>query len=254
VCDVFGPRGIIRVARLHDVGRMYEPDSALNESDDRAVSRLADVAMSAPAVAGLLSIDEPTGAVGLNMIAVGRQATGAEQLGTRGIKLTASVANHHIRFYSPTDRRTHLNSLQLSITTDTRCYLTLVSVDSAGTVTQLLPNPLQEQSRFMPDGLIQPKQNILIPDSLEASNRAGFYMDYAPPAGTDTIRAFCTADTGVAQSLRQAVSQIAKGRRDASVEKSLVTGRGLTGLSPKQAAVKQSAWGAATITVDISNQ
>ena len=252
LCDVFGPSGVVRVARIDAAGK--SPDNQSSESSDRVISRIAGVAMTAPAVAELLSIDEPTGEIGLKMSAYGRQPSGTEQLGTRGIRLTASVSNHHIRFYSPNESRTDLNSLQLSVTADYRCYLTLVSVDSAGNVMQLLPNPLQEKNRFLPDGLIQPRRRVLIPDSLEASNRAGFYMDYAPPAGTDTIRAFCTTDQEVAHSLRQAVSQIAKGRRDVSVGQSLVTARGLTGLSPKQSDAKQSIWGAATITVDIAGE
>jgi len=252
LCDVYGPRGIVRVARISAAGQ--SSDGTKNENNNRVVSRIAGVAMTAPAVAELLSIDEPTGEIGLKMSAFGRQPTGAEQLGTRGIRLTASVSNHHIRFYSPDERRTDLNSLQLSVTSDYRCYLTLVSIDSAGNVLQLLPNPLQEKNRFMPDGLMQPRQTILIPDSLEEGNKAGFYMDYAPPAGTDTVRAFCTTELEVARSLRQAVNQIANGRRDVSVGQSLVSARGLTGLTPKQSADKKSVWGTATITVDISNE
>jgi hypothetical protein len=238
-CDVFGPGGVVRVARLKDgvTGVVAE--------------RIAEVAITARSVADLLSIDALDSSMRLHMNAVGQPSTGLQPYGARGIKLTASVSNHQIRFYSPGDERTYLNSLQLSVTSDTECYLTLISVDSAGAVMQLIPNVLQEQSGFLKDGLIRPNQTVLIPDALDETNRAGFYMDYAPPAGTETIRAFCTADVNTASRLRDAVSRIANGDPFVYLSETLIVSRGLTGLSPQQEAASTN-WGASTITVEIS--
>ena len=137
-CDVYGPNGTIRVAKLTVPSTSPQGASGVSGMDG-IVSRLAEAAINADAVAELLSIDVTGGAINLRLNATGRAATGSAPQGTRGIKLTAAVANHNIRFYESPERRTDLNSLQLSVLTDVPCYLTLVSVDSAGTVTQLLP-------------------------------------------------------------------------------------------------------------------
>lgn len=241
-CEIYGPGGVVRVAT------MASPD------DEAVAQRVAAVAASADSIAELLSIDETSGAVTIRLSASGASQTDIAPLGTRGIKLTASVANHRIRFYDPLDERTALNSLQLTVQSDTACYLTLVTVDSAGTVQQLLPNPISEQARFVPDGLIQPHQNYLIPDSFDDSNRAGFHLDYAPPAGTDTVRAFCTVDRRLAEALRKDIADIAAGRYGVSIGSTLITARGLTGVRPVDPSAPGGAWGTATITVDIAAQ
>ena len=146
-CDVYGPNGIVRVAKLTvPFSDAQDADSA--SGADRIMSRLAEVAINADSVAELLSIDVASGAINVQLNATGRAAASSAPQGTRGIKLTANVANHNIHFYEPPEKRTDLNSLQLSVQTDAPCYLTLVSVDSAGTVTQLLPNPIQVQQRI----------------------------------------------------------------------------------------------------------
>jgi len=241
-CHIYGPGGVVRVATL-----------VLDDGPEIA-QRVAAVAAGADAVAELLSVDNSSGALGLQLSASGAAQTDAVPLGTRGIKLTASVGNHKIRFYNPLDERTRLNSLQLAVQSDMACYLTLVSVDSAGTVQQLLPNPISEQTHFVPEGLIQAHQNYMIPDSFDDSNRAGFHLDYAPPAGTDTVRAFCTADRRLAAALRKDIADIAAGRYGVSVGKTLVSARGLTGVRPDATSAPGGAWGTATITIDIDDQ
>jgi len=241
-CEIFGPGGVVRVATL------TLPD------DTQVEQRVAAFAANADSIAELLSTDNTGNSFRLQLGASGRPATGTAALGTRGITLTASVANHHIRFYDPRDERSQLNSLQLTVQSDTPCYLTLVSVDSAGTVQQLLPNPISEQTRFVPDGFLQAGQNYLVPDSFDDGNRAGFHLDYAPPAGTDTVRAFCTVDRRLATALREDVADIAAGRYGVSVASTLVSARGLTGLRPEDAAVPGGAWATATITIDIAER
>jgi len=240
-CEVNGPGGIVRVAVIS------LPD------DTAVVQRVAKVTAGAHAIAELLSINDTSGIVRVRMGATGQAPTATAPIGSRGIKLTASVANHRIRFYSPMDERTHLNNLQLEVQTDTPCYLTLVSIDSAGTVQQLLPNPISEGMRFVPDGLIRAHQNYLVPDSLAEDNRAGFHFDYAPPAGTDTVRAFCMVDRRLAEALRKDIAAIAAGNYAVSIGSTLISARGLTGLRPDGASVPGGGWGTATITVDISN-
>jgi hypothetical protein len=239
-CEIYGPEGIVRVASL--------------PNDDAVTERMAEVAVRADAIAELLSIDETGGSLDLRLGATGRAPTDTAPVGTRGIQLTASVANHRIRFYDPLDERSQLNSLQLNVQTDTPCYLTLVSVDSAGTVQQLLPNPLSEQARFVPDGHLQARQTYLVPDSFADDNRAGFHLDYVPPAGTDTVRAFCTVERGLAVALREDIAAIAAGRPGISIGRTLITARGLTGLRPQDASSAGGAWGTATITIDISGR
>jgi len=241
-CEIYGPGGIVRVASLS------LPDDAI------VAQRLVAVAAGADSIAELLSIDNISGVVQLQISATGRAQTSTAPIGSRGIKLTASVANHRIRFHHPLDERTHLNSLQLEVQTGTPCYLTLVSVDSAGTVQQLLPNSISEQMSFMPGGFLQANQNYLIPDSLAEDNRAGFHLDYVPPAGTDTVRAFCTVDRYLAEALRQDIAAIAAGRYGVSIGATLVAARGLTGLRPQNATAPSGAWGTATITIDINDR
>jgi uncharacterized caspase-like protein len=239
-CEIYGPDGIVRVASL--------------PNDDAVTERVAEIALRAGAIAELLSIDESGGELDLRLGATGRAAMNTAPMGTRGIQLTASVANHRIRFYDPQDKRTHLNSLQLSVQTDMPCYLTLVSVDSAGTVQQLLPNPLSEQARFVPDGHLQARQTYLVPDSFADDNRAGFHLDYVPPAGTDTVRAFCTVERGLAVALREDIAAIAAGRPGVSIGRTLVAARGLTELRPQGTATAGGVWGTATITIEISGR
>ena len=252
-CDIYGPNGTVRVAKLTVPSPDHQPaDSPSNTV--RVVSRLAEVAINADTVAELLSIDAAGSAINLRLDATGRAATGSAPQGTRGIKLTASVANHHIRFYEPPEQRTDLNSLQLSVQTDTPCYLTLVSVDSGGTVTQLLPNPIQVQHRFIPDGYLQAFREYLIPDSMADDNRAGFHLDYAPPAGTDTVRAFCTADLSLAEALRADIGRIVDGQQGVSLSNTLIAARGLTGLRPDQSPAESGAWSSATITIEVATR
>ena len=46
-------------------------------------------------------------------------------------------------------------------------------------------------------------RSILLPDSLNSGNRAGFHWDYANPPGVDTIRVFATTERHLAERIRQ---------------------------------------------------
>jgi hypothetical protein len=109
---------------------------------------------------------------------------------------------YHIR--QAGESRSLSNSLQLEVTTDADCYITVVDVDAEGNVNVLFPNPYQNQN-FYPDGFVRAGRSILLPDSLNAGNRAGFHWDYANPPGVDTIRVFASTDRQLTTRIRQSV-------------------------------------------------
>ena len=111
------------------------------------------------------------------------------------------------RIRRPKEARSEKNSLQLEVSVSADSYLTIVDVDSEGGVNLLFPNNYQERS-FVADGLVHAGETILIPDSLKSGNRAGFYWDYTPPKGTDTVRVFTSTDVQTAQMLRQRVQTL----------------------------------------------
>ena len=102
------------------------------------------------------------------------------------------------------EERSHSNSLQLEVTTNVDCYITIVDVDPEGNVNVLFPNPYQKQN-FYGDGFVQARDSILLPDSLRSGNRAGFHWDYANPPGVDTIRVFASTDRQLANRIRESV-------------------------------------------------
>jgi hypothetical protein len=115
------------------------------------------------------------------------------------------AAQYRIR--RPKEARSEKNSLQLEVSVSADSYLTIVDVDSEGGVNLLFPNNYQERS-FVADGFVRAGETVLIPDSLKPSNHAGFYWDYTPPKGTDTVRVFTSTDVQTAQMLRQRVQTL----------------------------------------------
>jgi hypothetical protein len=73
-----------------------------------------------------------------------------------------------------------------------------------GNVNVLFPNAYQNQN-FYPDGFVRAGGSILLPDSLNGGNRAGFHWDYANPPGVGTIRVFATTDRQLTNRIRQSV-------------------------------------------------
>ena len=109
---------------------------------------------------------------------------------------------YHIR--KANEPRSLSNSLQLEVTSDTDAYITIVDVDAEGNVNVLFPNSYQNP-RYYPDGFIKAGRTVLLPDSLQSGNQAGFHFDYANPPGVDTIRVFASTTSELAQRIRQAV-------------------------------------------------
>jgi len=123
---------------------------------------------------------------------------------THGIAVVADTQPARLHVRHPDEPRSPQNSLQLQIEVSSNAYVTVVDVDSEGGVNLLFPNDYQ-QPTFHGDGGVRARERILIPDSLQPNNRAGFYWDYSPPRGVDTLRVFAATDPATAETIRQRV-------------------------------------------------
>ena len=133
-----------------------------------------------------------------------RVATAKPPVTARGVAVVADTQPAHYRIRRQGESRTSENSLQLEIRTSADGYVTVVDVDSEGGVNLLFPTQHQ-RSDYYPEGRIRAGKPVLLPDSLQPGNRAGFHWDYSPPQGTDTIRVFTSTDLETAQMIRQRV-------------------------------------------------
>lgn len=151
----------------------------------------------------LLTLDNPSSQLKLD-VRVATAVKPKSTVGTRGITVIGDTqaAQYHIR--TSDKPRTELNSLQLEVRVNTDAYLTIVDVDSEGGVNLLFPNNYQ-QNNFYGDGFVRGGDKVLIPDSIKPGNKAGFYWDYSPPKGTDTIRVFTSTDLPTAQMIRDRI-------------------------------------------------
>jgi Caspase domain/Domain of unknown function (DUF4384) len=158
----------------------------------QAVARMANAA-------DLLGLDNQSA-----QMAVRANIAGRPSLATRGIAVVADTQPAQLHVRRQDEPRSPQNSLQLEIEVSADAYLTVVDVDSEGGVNLLFPNDYQQHS-FHGDGAVRAGERVLIPDSLQAGNRAGFYWDYSPPRGVDTLRVFATTDLAMADTIRQRV-------------------------------------------------
>jgi hypothetical protein len=131
---------------------------------------------------------------------------------TRGIVLVSDDPAPTYRIRRPGEARSAENSLIIELQAGQPSYVTIVDVDSEGGVFQLFPTP-QQRPGFLPDGLVPANQLVRIPDSLAPGNAAGFYWDYAPPVGMDTIRVFATANLDTARRIRSFIAEAASDSR-----------------------------------------
>lgn len=166
--------------------------------DPQAIASLSQVLVQSRNASQLLNLENPTSQMTVSVRVV--------QVGERGIavvsdKMEAPV--YHIR--KANEPRSLSNSLQLEVTSDRDAYITIVDVDAEGNVNVLFPNAYQN-SRYHPDGFIQAGRTVLLPDSLQSGNQAGFHWDYANPPGVDTIRVFASTTPELAKRIRQAVA------------------------------------------------
>jgi hypothetical protein len=102
-------------------------------------------------------------------------------------------------------------------------------VDTEGTTNVLFPNSYQ-RADFAPDGAVQGGREVLIPDSLQSGNRAGFYWDYSPPPGTDTVRVFACTDLATAKMIRSRISSLQQPEQNSNPQSRAINDEGIATL------------------------
>jgi hypothetical protein len=179
----------------------------LNEAWGAGVATVVSRSSNA---AELLTLDNPSSQLKVDVrVASAVKAKGT--VSTRGIQLVADTQAAKYRIRQQGKPRTEENSLRLEVRVSADSYVTIVDVDSEGGVNLLFPNSYQNRN-YHGDGFIRSGEAVMIPDSLEAGNQAGFYWDYSPPKGTDTIRVFSSTDMQTAQMIRDRIASFQPAR------------------------------------------
>lgn len=153
----------------------------------------------------LLSLDNPA-----SQLRVVANLASARQPATRDIVPAANTQPAVLRIRGAADPRTPGNSLQLAVSANRDAYITIVDVDTEGNVNLLFPNSLQ-RAGYLAQGLVRSGSVNLIPDSLAPANAAGFYWDYRPPKGVDTLRVFASTDLASADAIRHRIGTQTRG-------------------------------------------
>jgi len=185
------------VARVYGAGGLQEVVSFAAENPKSIADKIAGVLTRFAGATALLSLDNPASALQLDVRLVSGEAGGT----TRAIDVTAASSAPAYRIRRSGDPRSPENSLMLEVQASQDSYVTVVDVDTEGGINILFPNAAMKED-FHPDGLIQGGRPIRLPDSLDTHNRAGFFWDYQPPAGLDTLRVFAMTDLETARKLR----------------------------------------------------
>ena len=204
--EIVGPGNFARfVVDLEgDTLRLYGADGSslagsFALSNMQSVDNAALVMARSVTAAQLLSMENASSRMRLEAKVVAHNSN-AESQGTPAV---SDLHDSLFRIRRPGESRTRANSLQLEIRVSEDSYLTIVDVDSQGGVNLLFPNPYSQKAGFYPDGKVRGGETMLLPDSLQAANRAGFHWDYEPPAGPDTIRVFACTHLDTAKAIRQ---------------------------------------------------
>ena len=195
-------------------------------------------------MAAILNLENPSARLHIDLSAAGAAPRTERSIGTRGIRVSADLSPQPLRFHTPGEARTPANSLQLEVRTTSDCYLTVVDVDALGGTSLLFPSKYQK-NEFLPQGLIRAGAASLIPDSLAPGNSAGFYFDYGPPAGLDTVRAICATRLEDAESVRTAVAALAEAGPDSASGSARLLGL------RRELASTTSDWAAASLSLSI---
>lgn len=175
-------------------------------SDPGRVSDLALLLERALTVQHLLAMENPASLLSVE--------AGIVQIHRRQETATADHLRDpifHIR--QDDEARSTTNSLQMEIVTNRDGYLTIVDVDASGGLNLLFPNPYHHPD-FLPDGFVRGSRAVLIPDSLNNPNLAGFHWDITDPSGMDTIKIFLTSDLHTAQIIRDHIQRLVAATRD----------------------------------------
>ncbi len=187
---------------LFEIARVDASDVA--GAADRLAQRLARSLTASE----LLALDNPSTTIDLELTVVAEEPATLSQGDERGMVLVGSNDSALFRIRRDGEPRSRRNSLQLRVRSSVECYLTVADVDSEGGVHVLFPNRFSDAKGYFEGGRLPAEQELLIPDSLQSGNAAGFHVDYAPPAGTDTVRAFCSEDARAADALRSALASL----------------------------------------------
>jgi hypothetical protein len=249
---------------------------------DQWADAVARVISRSSGASELLALDNPGSQIRLSAQIVGAAAAGGGipvrgvggASSTRDIVVVADTRPAQLHIRHPSEPRSAQNSLQIALSVSTDAYVTIVDIDSEGNANLLFPNTYQ-RGDFWPDGRVMRNQSLLIPDSLAPGGRAGFFWDYGPPSGSDTIRIFASTDAQTAHLIRDRVRALqsaptgSRGLGSAQVVEGLDgLRRELTGLAtrgvmtvqdtaPGPVAADQAAgtiadWAATSLTVSIA--
>ena len=181
---------------------------------DQWADAVARVISRSSGASELLALDNPSSQIRLSAQIVGagtpgagvpvRGAGGPGASSTRDIVVVADTQPAQLHIRHPNEPRTAQNSLQIALSVSTEAYVTIVDIDSQGNANLLFPNNYA-RGDFWPEGRVMRNQALMIPDSLAPGGRAGFFWDYGPPAGSDTIRIFASTDIQTARLIRDRV-------------------------------------------------
>jgi microcompartment protein CcmK/EutM len=185
-------------ARLYGAAGLQEVASFEAKNVESTAAKIASELKRSANAAALLSLDNPASALQLDVRIVPAGAGGT----TRGVKVVAAAETAAYRIRRRGEPRSAESSLMLEIQVSQASYVTVVAVDTEGGINILFPNASMKEG-FYPQGRIPGGQAIRLPDSLQAPNQAGFFWDFGPPAGLDTVRVFAMADQESARTLRE---------------------------------------------------
>jgi len=171
-------------------------------SDENSATDMARVASRSARAAELLTLDNPS-----SQLVVRVRVAGTQAVDTRDIRLVTATGPAQLHSRHQEEARSAQNSLQLDIGVNADAYITIVDVDPEGNTNVLFPNDYQ-QADFYANGAVRAGERVLIPDSLQTGNRAGFHWDYSPPRGTDTVRVFASTDLATAETIRRRIRSL----------------------------------------------
>lgn len=217
-----------------------------------AAQRLAVIANRSQSVDDLLELNNTA-----SLLRVRVEVNPQDEFGgVRGVKVVGASDAKAYRIRRQGESRNRSNSLMLEIEVSEDSYITVVDIDPEGSVGVLFPNPISDRRDFYRDGLIGAGRPVSIPDAL-TDNSAGFYWDYAAPAGVDTIRVFAARDLATARKIRQYIAELASNvntrgnnepvdRRDLFKATPSMGQRGVQVVAESDEAANSSDWAAAT--------
>ena len=244
VVDWEGDRLVVR-----DAGGVQVVGELATQGVREAALYVGRIAGRSLVVDDLLALDDPTSTMEVKVRVRPTDPSGA----VRGIKLVGAGEAPAYKVRRAGEPRTQANSLQLEIEVSEDAYITVVDIDPEGAVTVLFPDTFSERTGFHKEGFVPGGRSVLIPDALEGG-KAGYYWDYSPPTGTDTIRVFAANDRELGARIRAYVAQMASsfGRRDAGRPSGAET-LYLPDPEAREARDRAPDWAAGTVTFVVEN-